>query len=133
MTGMVLAPLMVPVELQRLPGRGQAESGVRFFRLAVGLDAGGAGLRLRSALPEELCEGPLRARFHLPPPTESTARLLGVAWEGEVTVTAKAGRVTLAAGTERERSEALLLWFQRVPAPTQERLRLYASLRLDGE
>ena len=65
MTGMVLAPLMVPVELQRLPARGQAESGLRFFRLAVGLDAGGAGLRLRSPLPAELCEGPLRARFHL--------------------------------------------------------------------
>lgn len=129
MTGMVLAPLFVPVELQRPPSRGQGPSGLRYFRLAVGLDAGGDGLRLRSPVPDELRDGPLRARFHLPPPTESTAKLLGVAWEGEVAVAAEAADVIVDAGTERERREARLLLFHRVSPATRERLRLYASLR----
>lgn len=128
---MVLAPLCVPVELQRPSSRGQRPSGLRFFRLAVGLAADGAGLRLRSPVPEELGEGPLRARFHLPPPSEESAKLLGVAWDGEIIVNAEAAEVVIEAGTERERKEPRLLVFHRVPPPTRERLRLYASLRLE--
>lgn len=131
MTGMVLAPLCVPVELQRPNSRGRGPSGLRYFRLAVGLEAGGDGLRLRSPVPDELRDGPLRARFHLPPPTESTAKLLGVAWEGEITVAAAAADVVVDAGTEHERREARLLVFHRVAPATRERLQLYASLRLE--
>lgn len=132
MTDMVLAPLCVPVELQRPLRRGQPPCGLRYFRLTVGLAAGGDGLRLRTAVPDELREGPLRARFHLPPPSESTAKLLGVAWDGEITVTAEAADVILDAGSERERREPRILLFHPRLAPAiRERLRLYASLRLE--
>lgn len=131
MTGMALVPLYVPVELQRPSSRGQRPAGLRFFRLAVGLEPDGAGLRLRSPVPDELSEGPLRARFHLPPPSESTAKLLGVAWDGEIVVNAEAAKLVIDAGTDRERNESRLLVFHRVAPPTRERLRLYASLRLE--
>jgi hypothetical protein len=75
----------------------------------------------------------LRARFHLPPPTAATAKLLGVDWDGEILVTAEAADVVIEPGTEREHPEARLLVFRRVSAPTQERLRLYATLRLEGD
>jgi len=133
---MVLAPLFVPVELQRLPGRGGRRSAapvLRYFRLAVGLDDGGACLRLRSAVPDELCEGLVRARFHLPPPTEQMAKLLGGAWEGEVTVTAETSTVIVDAGTERERPEARLLVFRSVLAEVREQLVRYATLRLQED
>lgn len=128
MVGMV--PLYVPVELQRPPARGKPESAVRYFRLAVGLDDSDRGvLRLRSPVPDELRGGPLRVRFHLPPPTESTAKLLGSDWDGEIAVTAESANVVVGRGTERERTEALLLVFRQVSEPMQERLRLYATLR----
>lgn len=136
MTGMVLAPLFVPVELVRLPGReGRRAAGpaLRYFRLAVGLDDAGDCLRLRSAVPDELRSGLIQARFHLPPPTAAMAKLLDGAWEGEVVVTAEASTVIIDAGTERERPEARLLVFRSVLAPVRELLVQYATLRLEGE
>ena len=106
---------------------------LRYFRLAVGLDDAGDCLRLRSAVPDELREGLIRARFHLPPPTAAMAKLLDAAWEGEVLVTAEASTIILDAGTERERAEARLLVFRSVVAEVRERLVLYATLRLQGD
>jgi hypothetical protein len=136
LTPMLLAPLCVPIELQRPRGRDdRGEPAPRYFRLSVGLEAGGkypSCLYLRSPLPDELREGPLRARFHLPPPTEATARLLGVAWDGEIVVAAYAGEVLLDAGSERERREARLVVFRNVTPATRERLKQYATLRLQS-
>ena len=56
-----LAPLCVPVELSRAE---KGAPGPRWFRLALGINED--GLRLRSPVPEELAEGPIAVRLHLP-------------------------------------------------------------------
>ena len=136
---MSLAPLFVPVMLQRkasskASGKASAKApAVRWFRLGIGVDLGGEMIRLRSAVPDELRKVPLRVSFHLPPPTDSAAKLLGVAWNGEIDATAVSAEVKVDVGTERERAESLLLVFTSLTPLQRQRLCDYATLRLQGD
>lgn len=123
---MELAPLCVPVEIRRADAPGR-----RWFRLALGI--GSDRLRLRSALPLELCGPPLAARLHLPPPTERLDALLdspGSGWDGGISFSAVAGEVLIDQGTERERPEARLLLFSHVGPAERARIADYITLRL---
>ena len=136
---MSLAPLFVPVMLQRkasskASGKASVKApAVRWFRLGIGVDLSGEMIRLRSAVPDELRKVPLRVSFHLPPPTDSAAKLLGVAWNGEIDATAVSAEVKVDVGTERERAESLLLVFTSLTPLQRQRLCDYATLRLQGD
>lgn len=136
---MSLAPLFVPVMLQRkasskASGKASVKApAIRWFRLGIGVDLSGEMIRLRSAVPDELRKVPLRVSFHLPPPTDSAAKLLGVAWNGEIDATAVSAEVKVDVGTERERAEALLLVFTSLTPLQRQRLCDYATLRLQGD
>lgn len=137
---MSLAPLFVPVMLQRKASSAKASGkasvkapAVRWFRLGIGVDVSGEMIRLRSAVPDELRKVPLRVSFHLPPPTDSAAKLLGVAWNGEIDATAVSAEVKVDVGTERERAESLLLVFTSLTPLQRQRLCDYATLRLQGD
>lgn len=125
-TSVELAPLCVPVELRRADVKGTGEAGQRWFRIGLGL--GTDRLRLRSALPEELCGPPLRVRLQLPPPT-AQAEGLGDDWQGGLDVRAVAGEEVVDVGTERERAEPRLLLFRSLLPPQRALIEEYISLR----
>lgn len=136
------APLCVPVEIAPARAlRGGRPAGLdapRWFRLCLGLtstpqsgegEGGGPGLLLRSPLPEELRGEALRVRFHLPPPTERLAALLGGGSLGEITAHASVEELRVDQGTERERAELRLVHLVNLDAATREQLVQYATLR----
>lgn len=121
-----LAPMCVPVELRRADVKTAGEAGQRWFRIGLGL--GTDRLRLRSALPEELCGPPLRVRLQLPPPT-AQAEGLGDDWQGGLDVRAVAGEEVVDVGTERERAEPRLLLFRNLLPEQRALIEEYISLR----
>jgi hypothetical protein len=138
----LLAPLCVPVEIAPARAlRGGRPAGLdspRWFRLCLGLtttptggegEGAGPGLLLRTPLPEELRGEALRVRFHLPPPTERLAALLGGGSQGEISAHARAEELRVDRGTERERAELRLVHLVNLDAATQEQLLRYATLR----
>lgn len=121
-----LAPLCVPVELRRADIKATGAAGQRWFRIGLGL--GPDRLRLRSALPEELCGPPLRVRLQLPPPT-AQAEGLGEDWQGGLDLRAVAGEVVVDRGTEREHAEPRLLLFRNLTPPQRALIEEYITLR----
>lgn len=135
------ASLCVPVEISRPKGRGptRARAGTttregedgRWFRLAIELSPD--EILLRTPLPRELGEGPLRARLQLPPPIERLATLgsdwLGEDGSAEVTVLVTAAELRVALGTERERAELRLLRIVDLPAEARAAITRYVELR----
>lgn len=142
----LLAPLCVPVEIAPARAvRGGRPAGLdspRWFRLCLGLtstpastpaggegEGAGPGLLLRTPLPEELRGEALRVRFHLPPPTERLAALLGGGSQGEISAHARAEELRVDRGTERERAELRLVHLVNLDAATKAQLTRYATLR----
>lgn len=139
----LVAPLCVPVEIAPAralrSGRPAGLDSPRWFRLCLGLtstqaaggegEGAGPGLLLRSPLPEELRGEALRVRFHLPPPTERLATLLGGGSQGEITAHARVEELRVDRGTEREHAELRLLHLTNLDAETKEQLTHYATLR----
>lgn len=109
---MMQVPIYVPVEL-----RPEGAAGPRHFRLALAV--GMEGLRLRSAVPDELADRPLRLRFHLPlelDPKPEALEVVARAEEvvvdrGEETERAELGAVRFVAPSERVQG-LLLLYLQ---------------------
>jgi hypothetical protein len=118
----VVAPLYVPVEIQRPDAGPQA---LRHFHLAVAVST--AGLLLRTRLPEELAHGPLAVRLHLPldtglPEDQAALELYGTADE-----------VVVDAGEERERTEPRRVRFLGLSTTQEARILKYLQHRLDSE
>lgn len=111
------APLYVPVEIKRQDSDPLTP---RWFRLAIGVATD--RIRLRSALPDELKEGPLAVRLHLPEEREGSPEALSLS--------AEAGETVVDAGEETERAEARLLYLRGVPEAAKDRIRGYVARRL---
>lgn len=107
---------------------GADPTSLRWFRLGIGINAD--VIRLRSPVPEELGDGPLRVRLHLPPPTAAAASLSGADWDSELIVLAEAAEEVVDAGTERERAELRLLALRSLDAVDRQRIEDYVTLRL---
>lgn len=128
-SGSTLSPLCVPVELARAGRRSDDEaSQLRWYRLGIGISA--EAIRLRSAVPDELRDGPLRVRLHLPPPTAAAASLAGSDWDSELVLTAEAAEEVVDAGSERERAEPRLLALLALDPLDRQRIEDYVALRL---
>lgn len=113
--------LYVPAELRRPAGaRGPATP--RWFRLAVAICP--RHLRLRSAVPEDLAEGPVEVRLHLPldldpppPPIEAVA---------------VAAETVVDEGEERERAELRLLQFRSLSEAQRALIERYVATHAPG-
>lgn len=115
-----LAPICVPVELSRAE---KGAPGPRWFRLALGINED--SLRLRSPVPEELAEGPIAVRLHLPEDPDPNAPA-----PGALQLTALAEEVVVDEGEETERAERVLLRLRGTPESARARVAGYVSRRL---
>ena len=123
-------PLYVPAELgrpasdRRGPG-GSAEDGdeaPRWFRLAVAICV--RYVRLRSALPEELAEGPVEIRLHLPLDLDAPPPPLSVI--------GVAGETVVDEGEESERAELRLVLLSGLGEAARALIEQYAATHAPG-
>ncbi|HNN96064.1 MAG TPA: hypothetical protein PKI03_27505 [Pseudomonadota bacterium] len=123
------APLCVPVALW--PAGAQSERGAPpYVRLATGISP--LGVRLRSALPEELLGVPLRLRIDLPPPLPympDAATDGDGGWQGELVLRALPKEVVVR-DEAGERAELRQLALHQLSKSQRELIERYASLRL---
>jgi hypothetical protein len=128
------APLCVPVSLRpatvRAPGGSDSADAPTWIRLATGIST--LGLRLRSALPDELRGVPLRLRMELPPPLpfmpDASADGDG-GWQGELSLLALPKEVVVR-DEHSERAELRQLALHNPSKPQRELIERYVSLRL---
>lgn len=125
------APLCVPVELRPAGAQRAAtgREGPRWFRLVTGVCE--AGLRLRSALPDELRGTALSLRLQLPPPTMFAQDLPlepGESWQGALAATAVPQEVVVRDG-RGERAELRQLAFLRLTPAGRALIDQYVTLR----
>ena len=115
------ALIHVPVEISQKDAGDQAP---RWFRLSMAISP--ESVRLRSALPEELHEGPLRLRLHLPydDGTEEARAPLNL--------TGVAAEVVVDEGEATERAEVRLVQLRGLDDRTRDRIMRYMQHRLDS-
>ena len=118
-------PLYVPAELSRPASdrrgpagpRDDGDEAPRWFRLAVAICV--RHVRLRSALPEELAEGPVEIRLHLPldlDPPPPPLSVVGVA-----------GETVVDEGEESERAELRLVLLSGLQEATRALIERYVA------
>jgi hypothetical protein len=122
------APLCVPAEIRRHGGDPRSP---RWFRLAIAMSE--EGILLRSPVPEELCQGPLAIRLHLPEDRDPAELARHPELAGPLELVGLAGEVVVDEGEETERAQWRLVHLRGVTEATRDRIADYVKRRLASD